>query len=462
MENMKKLIKILLTLILIIIIMIIMIKMSTKNSQNKEAKQEVEEQKSLQKMVADNESNKIKNITTEAEYFNVKECIDNYKSCSNYLYYEKMYGSVPENQKENFEFRKNKILNIIPDFVKEELQVDTNNIYDKVGLPDKEIRIDNIYVSTQKVKATDGNIDKINVKAYIVNGVFIDRENLQKEQLNIIVLMDTRNDTYLIIPQKYIEQKNIKIGQDDELTLYEKDSIEANEYNKYEETFETEEEMSKEYLNRFRTNLTNDPQYIYNKFDKEYESKRFGSYENFTNYINKNKENLSKIKLTSYLVNRSEDNTEVEYVCKDQYENLYIFEQTSPLNFTLKLDTYTITTDKFKETYEKAENYKKVQMNIDKFFQRINRQDYDAAYNCLAQSYRNNYFTTEEEFEKYVKNNFYTYNKVSYEKYEQKGDKLYIFSIKLEDITGENAEKKDVKIIMQLNDDLDFEMSFGM
>ena len=39
-------------------------------------------------------------------------------------------------------------------------------------------------------------------------------------------------------------------------------------------------------------------------------------------------------------------------------------------------------------------------MNIDKFFQMINRQDYDAAYNCLAQSYRNNYFTTEEEFEK--------------------------------------------------------------
>ena len=132
------------------------------------------------------------------------------------------------------------------------------------------------------------------------------------------------------------------------------------------------------------------------------------------------------------------------------------------MNYKVKLDTYTIPTDKFKETYNTAEDYKKVQMNIDKFFQMINRQDYKTAYNCLAQSYKNNYFSTRDDFEKFVKNNFYTYNKVSYEKYEQKGNKLYIFSIKLEDITGENAEKKDVKIIMQLNDDLDFEMSFGM
>ena len=274
--------------------------------------------------------------------------------------------------------------------------------------------------------------------------------------------MDTRNDTYLIIPQKYIEQKNIKIGQDDELTLYEKDSIEANEYNKYEETFETEEEMSKEYLNRFRTNLTNDPQYIYNKFDKEYESKRFGSYENFTNYINKNKENLSKIKLTSYLVNRSEDNTEVEYVCKDQYENLYIFEQTSPLNFTLKLDTYTITTDKFKETYEKAENYKKVQMNIDKFIQMINRHDYTNSYKCISEGFKNNYFNTQDKFENYIKNTFFNYNKFEFNNIEKKGNNLYTCNFSITDLTGQNTETRKITIIMQLKDNLNFEMSFAI
>ena len=101
-------------------------------------------------------------------------------------------------------------------------------------------------------------------------------------------------------------------------------------------------------------------------------------------------------------------------------------------------------------------------MNIDKFFQMINRQDYKTSYECLAQSYKNNYFKTEESFENYVKNNFFTYNKVSYEDVEQKGDKLYVFTIKLTDLTGENKETKEVTIVMQLNEDLNFEMSFSM
>ena len=101
-------------------------------------------------------------------------------------------------------------------------------------------------------------------------------------------------------------------------------------------------------------------------------------------------------------------------------------------------------------------------MNIDKFFQMINRQDYKTAYSCIAQSYKNNYFKTEEEFITYAKNNFYTYNDVTYKNYEQKGSYLYTFNINLSDLTKENSEEKEIKIIMQLNDDLNFEMSFGM
>ena len=202
------------------------------------------------------------------------------------------------------------------------------------------------------------------------------------------------------------------------------------------------------------------PELAYNYMDEEYRNKRFESIEGFKEYIENNRDNIEEISLKKYLAENNDNYT--EYVGQDKYGNLYIFDEKGILDFTLKLDTYTIPTDKFKETYNTAEDYKKVQMNIDKFFQMINRQDYKTAYSCLAQNYKDNYFKTQEEFEKYVKNNFYTYNKVSYEKYEQKGNKLYIFSIKLEDITGENAEKKEIKIVMQLDDDLNFEMSFGM
>ena len=459
MKNIKKMIVVLLIICVLIIIAVLSISIMTLKKDNDKIETEAKEQQDLQKMVADNESNIIKKIETEAEFFNVSKCIDNYKTCSNYLYYADLYGEVPENEKNNLELKKKQLLNIMPEFVIQKLDLNANNIYKKIGLPDKIIRIDSVYVSTQKVKSDD-DIDNINVKAYIANGVFIDRESYQKEQFSIVVLMDTKNDTFLIVPQKYIEQENIDLNEGKNLDLYEKGSIENKEYNTYKETMETEEDMSKEYVNRFRENLTNDPSYVYNSLDEEYRNKRFGTYQDFINYINSNQKELNKIKLKSYIVNHNDNNT--EYICKDQYENLYIFEQTSPLDFSLKLDTYTIATEKFKETYNSSKDSYKCQMNIDKFFQMINRQDYKTSYECLAQSYKNNYFKTEESFENYVKNNFFTYNKVSYEDVEQKGDKLYVFTIKLTDLTGENKETKEVTIVMQLNEDLNFEMSFSM
>ena len=43
-------------------------------------------------------------------------------------------------------------------------------------------------------------------------------------------------------------------------------------------------------------------------------------------------------------------------------------------------------------------------MNVDKFFQMINRKDYKTSYKCLADSYKNNYFKTENDFANFVKN----------------------------------------------------------
>lgn len=459
MKNIKKIIIILIVIILIIILTIANTIMSTIKQQENEVMQELEEQEMLQKKIIDEESNIIKKITTEAEYFNVKKCIDYYKSCSNYLYYAQQYDALSANEKENVEIEKEQLLSLMPEFVCEKLKLKKENIYNEIGLPNKEMRIDSVYVSTQKVKSS-GEMDKINVKAYIASGVYIDRDNLQKEQFNIIVLMDTYKNTFAIVPQKYIELENIELKERNELTLYESESIEKNDYNEYEETIETEEEMSKEYLNRLRMNLMNDTSYIYDKFEGEYRNKRFGTYENFLDYVKQNRENLEKIKLTSYLVNHNENDT--EYICKDQYENMYIFEQTNPLEFSLRLDTYTIPTDNFKETYNSSEDAYKCQMNIDKFFQMINRQDYKTAYNYLAEGYKNNYFKTEEEFTNFAKNTFYTYNEVTYNSYEQKGNRLFVFKIKLNDLTGESTDKKEVKIIMQLNDNLNFEISFGM
>ena len=92
-----------------------------------------------------------------------------------------------------------------------------------------------------------------------------------------------------------------------------------------------------------------------------------------------------------------------EYVCRDKYQNLYIFRAKNPLDYTVLLDTYTITTDNFKTTYDKSSEEYKVAMNIDKWIQMINSRDYTSAYNCLDETFRNNNFGSEEAFEKYMK-----------------------------------------------------------
>ena len=290
------------------------------------------------------------------------------------------------------------------------------------------------------------------VRTYKIEGLAENVKYESKGKKSFIVNIDYTNQTFSIEPT---QSKYEEINQANKIT-----SIKQKEDNMYTNKTVNDQTRVKDYITIYKRLVLADPQTAYEYMDEEYRNKRFGNIDTFKEYINSNKETIEKITLEQYLVENHDDYT--EYIGKDKYGNLYIFDEKNILDYTIKLDTYTIPTDKFKETYNEAEDYKKVQMNIDKFFQMINRQDYKTAYSCLAQSYKNNYFKTEEEFTKFAKSNFYTYNKVSYQNYEQKGDKLYTFDIKLSDITGEKTDKKEIKIIMQLNEDLNFEMSFGM
>ena len=294
------------------------------------------------------------------------------------------------------------------------------------------------------------------VEKYAVYGFLTDIESNFSKEIYLYVNLDITNKNFSIEP---IEDKEIK-SIDEIKIVNSNNTIEKNDNNTAISAKISEEYLCKKYMFYYKKILIASPKLAYKYLDNDYKEKRFGTYEEFKQYIQDNKDKINEINLKEYLVEYYEGYS--EYVCKDKYENLYIFDEKGIMDYTLKLDTYTIATEKFKETYNNTENYKKVQMNIDKFFQMINRQDYKTAYSCLAQSYKNNYFKTEDEFVKFAKSNFFTYNKVTYLGYEQKGSKLYTFNIRLSDKTEENTDTKDIKIIMQLNENLDFEMSFSM
>lgn len=442
---MKIINKIIIVLLILIVITVCLIFMLNKN--------ETDGVSGIDKDVPDviiedvfNAENKIQLIENKAEYFNIKNCIKTYSQYCNEILNGKDTGT--------------KLLSIIPDFVKQELGLENINAYEKISLPNKTIRIDNIYKSLQTISKEEYE-ESTNICAYIVKGVFIESNTYKKEDFKLIVILDINNGKFLIVPQKYIEQKQINLDSNSNLGIYTEEKIKANQYNSFTYSTETAKDMAKEYFNIFKANLTYDLEYVYNYLDNEYKEKRFSNFDNFKNYIAKNKQQLEKIQFVQHLVNYNNNEKYIEYVCKDQNGNLYIFKETSPLNFKLKLDTYTITTEKFKSEYQKANIQEKVAMNIDKWVQMLNNRDYSAAYNVLDTTFRSNKFGSEEKFEAYMRDKYPLYYQIEFSSFSSETN-IYIQDISLKELNNTEGAKEKLAIIMQLREGFDFRMSFDI
>lgn len=332
------------------------------------------------------------------------------------------------------------------------------NLLDTNYIKENQIKINNIEKYTNNITNNYGfsvnkmyEINDERIKEYVV---YINLEEVKN--LCFLIILDTQNNTYMIRPLKYIENDILK--KED---VYEKiESIEKNSNNGFQYNRVTDEEMAKKYFYDFKNKLYNKSEYIYEKLDENYRNQRFKNMENYLQYLENNREEFSKINITKFLKNEKEDYE--EYICKDQFDNIYIFKVNAVMDYKIQLDTYTIPTEKFKEEYNKVDDIEKVQINIDKFFQMMNRHDYDTSYNYLSKSFANNYFETTEKFKNFAENKFFKYNKIEYKNCDKKGNDLYVFNVNIKDLTGENTENRNIDIIMKLDGDINFEMSFSI
>lgn len=448
MNKIKKLIIILLIAIIsIIIILVLLLKHQNKDTDIDNLANEEYAQKVL------DEENIIHKIDTNQQYFNVKACLEKYKQYAMVVYNMKGLNGYQQ------QISISQLMSLIPESVITELGINNENIGNKLGLPDCIMRIDNIYVSRQTINKK-AYIEKTNINAYIVEGILINPNNTQNQrEYRLIVVLDEINDRFLIIPQQYIENKNLNIQEGQTLKIYQDEIIEDYTYNNYTFEQKSELDMAKEYFNLTKYYNLYDTDYLYNKMSEEYRTKRFGNIDNYRKYIQDNVQELQNSTIKQYLVNNSGNFT--QYVVKDQYENLYIFDTKSVLNFTIKLDTYTIEEEKFKTTYESANNEKRVQMNIDKFFQMINRQDYRTSYSALDESFKAKNIRTQDDFEKIIKSRLFKYNTINFVEYNDLGSNTYAYNIKLTDLTKQKDGEVNMTIIMQLKEGTDFVMSFS-
>lgn len=380
-------------------------------------------------------------VTDKIEYYTVRNCINNYLNAlnkeSSIYYFGNEYNK--DAQIEN-------VYSLLSSkFIKQQ-NITQSNLFSIIKTIDEE----EIFIPLEmKV------LEKENINQYIVYGEIQTLSNKFISKSFIIVNLDMKNKTYSIEP--VINNYN----SIDDITLNNENiAINKNYYNMYQNQNITNEYVTNEYFVLLKRLMLSDPDTAYTLMKEEYKNSRFGNINEFRNYINNNRQEILKIDMKQYLVNNYENY--IEYVAKDQFGNLYIFDENEEKSIDIKFDTYTLKSEVFTNKYIKSTDEEKVQMNIDKFIQMINRHDYRTSYNCIADSFKNNYFKTQEEFQNYIGNNFYIYNKFAFKSCEKKAADIYVCKVQLTDYMNENSEIKEINVIMQLGDNLDFKMSFGM
>lgn len=398
----------------------------------------------LEKINTYESNQEIIEVNNKNKYYAIEKILNTYV-----LYIKQMKGIIDFQKYEDQEVKNqgvSQLYDILDEEYIQEFDIEKEDLQDKIKeYKDYDLKINKMYMYE---------------KTSSINIYFV-YASIDNEELNLLIKTDSENMTFSIFLDDYIKENEYYTEMNSEDISISENNIEKNDSNQYRYVNITDEYVVIQYMNTLKDSIINDTEYVYNKLlDKEYKDKRFAGIDNFLEYIQDNKEEFENIEIKKYLVNYFDDY--VEYVCIDQYDNTYIFKESAIMNFTFKLDNYTIATDKFKETYDTAEDEKKVQMNIDKFFQMINRHDYKSSYNCLADNFKDNYFNTEEEFEEYAKDRFFSYNKIEFKKYDKKGNGIYVFELELNDLLEEDDETRNISIIMQLEDDMNFKMSFDM
>ena len=336
--------------------------------------------------------------------------------------------------------------------------ITTENIRTKLPVINNSIvNITNMYVSEQS----------LDIYIYIAKGTLREKISNNISNFSIMVKLDTKNRTYSIFLEDYIQEKypNIEVG---EILNINKENIEKNENNAYEYVNVTEEKVDQELFmvdkivenlfNKFKEELLYNMPLAYQRLDEEYKAKRFNSEEEFQNYEKNNTKNNVIMEVRQYQRDSKEGYT--QYICIDQNNNEYVFKVTSVINYKILLDTYTIELPEAMETYNNLTDQEKIKTNLNKIFKAINEKNYKYVYEKLDNTFKNNYYPTEDTLKTYLEQTIYTNNKVEYT-IKDKNKDLYICNVNIKDKENTKNKTINMKVIIQLKEGTDFVISFS-
>lgn len=430
--NTKKIVLIAISIVIIIIVAV----GSIIILRNKEKKEPVYIEKVQEEASQPKETRKQTQID-ESKYYEITQLIRRY------------YGVL----------NKNNYMNRDGESFAEEQAV-KESIYDIISkeyIKKKNITVEKIYENVPDINETvtfvpyDMEIiEGMGVDQYIVSGALIYMlDNDKYSEVKLLVNVDNRNKTFSIEP----------ITNDENNETNDIEEIEKNDNNTFEPTIMDNQELAKEKFNNLKLLILRKNEKLYNMFDEEYRNKKFVNYEGFVQYVEDNYQRLSTMYLTKYKVDELDDYT--QYVCIDNYGRYCIFRNKTATDVDILLDTYTIDLPEFIEKYNKAKEQEKVGMNIEKFINAINEQDYKYGYELLDNVFKRDNMPTQQDFENYVKNNMYENNVLEHNEVNKQGN-TFVYELGVKDKNNEDAETKGLTVIMQLKEGTDFVMSFSM
>lgn len=340
----------------------------------------------------------------------------------------------------------NKVYNYLREEYIEENNITLNNLQSKLG------NYNDVVVFIENMYSVDANED---VRVYFVEGSVVEKSTLETTDFEMTVYVDSQNSAFELYPGGYTY--DIQIGEELILDI---EKIENNTYNKYTYNIIDDETHSSNLFKDYINGLIYNTRYIYNKLNEEYRETKFGSFAEFTSYVEDNYYKLITPVLNSYQRTEEEDYT--QYVLLASNEKYYIFYETAIMQYELILDTYTIDIPEFTERYNSVTTQEKVILNINKFMLAINDGDYKYVYRVLADSFKTNNFPTYESFETYMKNTFFEENEFDYVEFGDEGGTYYTYRVNITDASETSSNTISKTFIMLLGEGTDFELSFNV
>lgn len=418
MKFIKKLIIIL--IILLIVLLIAFVVLSRKETNTNEIEGKVITNDS--EIIIDKNIKLVRNTNS---YYTIENCIKDY--------FQLIYSTLKQNST-SLQKNKQKIYNMLSKQYIEKNKITVDNVLEKI-----DTITSSPILEINKMQYLEGEY----VQTYIIYG------KLNNKDIYYLINTDDYNKTFSIEP--------INIGISTEELQTKKQRIEKNNNNGLIYIKIDNITMCMYYLANYKNKILNNPTEAYQYLDKQYRTLKFGNLENFNNYITSRRNEISNITLDSYKVNYYNGYT--EYVCKDNLDNYYIFHATAVMEYTTFLDIYTIDLEEMKGKYLKFTEQEKVAYNIQKIIDAINDKDYNYVYSKLAEEFRKQNFNTVQDLQIYIQNNFFDNNFVELVNFSQVQN-LYTYSTKI--YNGNKNLQKEKTFIMQLNSEMDFEMSFNI